>query len=78
MNIYIKVTGEERNKNKKKLQSVQRNCHGQPKKKKKSPFFWEKQQALTCPGLAFVLRSFLGANQKYIIYIYISNFTQYK
>lgn len=34
MNIYIKVTGEERNKNKKKLQSVQRNCHGQPKKKK--------------------------------------------
>lgn len=45
-------------------------------KKKKSPFFWEKQQALACPGLAFVLRLFLGINQK--IYIYISNFIQYK
>lgn len=45
--------------------------------KKKSLFFWEKQQALACPGLAFVLRSFLGINQKNI-YIYISNFIQYK
>lgn len=71
MNIYIKVTGEERNKNKKVTICTERNYHGQPKKKKKSPFFWEKQQALTCPGLAFVLRSFLGANQKKI-YIYIS------
>lgn len=43
------------------------------KKEKKSPLLWEKQQALTCPGLAFVLRSFLGCQSKNI-YISVTSY----
>lgn len=67
--IYIKVTGEERNKNKKKLQSVQRNCHGQPKKKKKIPFLLGEAAGsdLSRPGICAKV---ISRCQSKNIYIY--------
>lgn len=70
MNIYIKVTGEERNKNKKVTICTERNYHGQPKKKK-IPFLLGEAAGsdLSRPG---VCAKVISRCQSKNIYIYIS------
>lgn len=75
MNIYIKVTGEERNKNKKVTICTERNYHGQPKKKKKKiPFLLGEAAGsdLSRPG---VCAKVISRCQSKNIYISVTSYS---